>query len=1010
MANVKNFGLIGVGSDIQLGKAGARIINNNGVFTLKGANGTLDAALTAAGITSSGNLTLSAESGKVSIGGIDVLSKSANGHVQLNGVSGVVLPMGTTAQRGTAQLGQVRINTDKANDAVIEFYDGDQWATVATGGNADLLQAELDNVEVSLGASVNADGTFNSAAFTNSATGATSITDAINLVAAAAAAGKDTLDEILPGTDGQIIYNDNGTWVVGAPGATSGVQAHDAGLDALAAKTSTGILVQTGDNTYDSRSLVAPSAGFTIENADGVAGNPTFVLANDLAAVEDLATYGFAVRTADETWATREITGTAARIVVTNGDGIASSPTIDLAEVGQADSGTFLKVTVDGYGRVTGSTAVTTADITALVDNTYVNISGDTMTGTLNMGTNKITGLAAPTEGGDATNKAYVDNAVTGLTWKNAVQVIAKTDVALTGAFASLTIDGRTFTAADAGARVLLVGQTTAADNGIYEITDAGSDNYALVRTADTDAADGSELVGAAVFVISGTQYDNTGWVQTNHSLTSFAGQEWVQFSGGGAYSAGVGLVLDGTTFNVNMGAGVTVLPSDEVGLDIVDGSALQLTSTDTDGQLMLVLADGSGLEQSANGLKIAEGGVTNVMLANSSIVLDADSGTGTVALGGTLNIVGTSAQGISTSVADGTYTLTIDDASTTQKGVASFSDVFFTVTAGAVDLTDASITNAKLVNSGFTVAGNTGSDDVALGETLTVKSADSSITVTAAANELSIQLNTVPVSQGGTGLTSVAEKQVLIGGAGNTITQSADFAFDAATNALTVGSASITGTASGDVTIAATATDGDINLVPNGSGSVVIGTSGAGVIGAEAGQTLTLTGHNTLVLESTSGDIVMTLPSGSTDKVTVAGPTATEYATGLAAEDLTNKQYVDTAINNLAVLTAVRVVKTTVNLGAAGTTSLGSLPANASILRVKVQVSAADTGTATLTVGKVGSTDAYMTDVENDPQTVGLYVAELYAVEAASVEVVATVAGTAASGTATVIVEYQQD
>ena len=126
MANVKNFGLIGVGSDIQLGKAGARIINNNGVFTLKGANGTLDAALTAAGITSSGNLTLSAESGKVSIGGIDVLSKSANGHVQLNGVSGVVLPMGTTAQRGTAQLGQVRINTDKANDAVIEFYDGDQ--------------------------------------------------------------------------------------------------------------------------------------------------------------------------------------------------------------------------------------------------------------------------------------------------------------------------------------------------------------------------------------------------------------------------------------------------------------------------------------------------------------------------------------------------------------------------------------------------------------------------------------------------------------------------------------------------------------------------------------------------------------------------------------------------------------------------------------------------------------------------------------------------------------------
>ena len=263
-------------------------------------------------------------------------------------------------------------------------------------------------------------------------------------------------------------------------------------------------------------------------------------------------------------------------------------------------------------------------------------------------------------------------------------------------------------------------------------------------------------------------------------------------------------------------------------------------------------------------------------------------------------------------------------------------------------------------------------------------------------------------MSQGGTGLTSVAEKQVLIGGAGNTITQSANFAFDSATNALSIATSTLTTNAStGDLSVSAT---GDINLLPGTGGSVIIGTSGAGVIGAEAGQTLTLTGHNTLVLESTSGDIVMTLPSGSTDKVTVAGPTATEYATGLAAEDLTNKQYVDTAINNLAALTAVRVVKTTVNLGAAGTTSLGSLPANASILRVKVQVSAADTGTATLTVGKVGSTAAYMTDVENDPQTVGLYIAELYAVEAAAVEVVATVAGTAVSGTATVIVEYHLD
>ena len=1008
MANVKNFGLIGVGSDLQLGKAGARIINNAGVFTLKAANGTLDAALTAAGITSSGNLNFSTDGGKVIIGGTDVLGKSANGHVMLFGTSGAVLPAGSTAERGTAELGQIRVNTDVSNQATVEYFDGDSWVTLATGGSTGDLQTEIDSIETSLGASVNSDGTFNGTAFSDSASGATSITDAINKVAAAVA-GTDSLDEILPGTDGQIIYNSNGTWVTGAPGATSGVQGYDAGLEALATRTGTGILVQTGDDTYASRTLVAPAAGFEILDADGVAGNPTFALTDDLAAVEDLATYGFAVRTADNTWVTRDITGTAGRISVYFGNGVDSSPTIDLVEVGQADSGSFLKVTLDDYGRVVGSTAVVASDITGLVDGNYVNVTGDTMTGNLDMGNNKITGLGAPTAGGDATNKAYVDNAVTGLTWKDAVDVLANVDVPLSGAFSGLTIDGRTFTEADAGARVLLVAQTNDYENGIYVIGDAGAGYYTLTRSADTDAADGSELEGAAVFVISGTNYDNTGWVQSNHALTDFTGQQWVQFSGGGAYSAGNGLALNGTTFSVNMGAGITTLPSDEVGIDLQSDIALQLTTLDAEGQLTLVLRGGGGLEQDGTGLAIALGGVTNEKLANSSITLDADSGTGAVSLGGTLDVVGTAAQGISTSVASGTITITAADASTTQKGVASFDSVIFTATDGAVSLEDGGVANAKLANSSITFAGNTGTaDDVALGETVTISSADSAITVTAGANALSIQLNTVDVTHGGTGLTSVAAGQVLFGGAGNTIAQDADFAFDAATNALTVGSASITGAAGGDVTIAATATNGDINLVPNGTGAVIIGAPGAGVIAADAGQTLTVTGNNTLILESTSGDVVLKLAAGTADKVTVSGPTAAQYATSLADADLTNKLYVDQAVATGG-SGSIKAVTATVNLATAGTTDIGAaLPAGATVLRVKVQVTSADTGTGTLSIGKYGAVAAYMLDTENDPQTQGMYIAETYAVEAASTQVIATVAGTTASGSAVVIVEYQ--
>jgi hypothetical protein len=42
----------------------------------------------------------------------------------------------------------------------------------------------------------------------------------------------------------------------------------------------------------------------------------------------------------------------------------------------------------------------------------FVNVSGDTMSGDLAMGSNKITGLGAPTTGTDATTKTYVDTAV----------------------------------------------------------------------------------------------------------------------------------------------------------------------------------------------------------------------------------------------------------------------------------------------------------------------------------------------------------------------------------------------------------------------------------------------------------------------------------------------------------------------------------------------------------------------------------------------------------------------
>lgn len=66
-------------------------------------------------------------------------------------------------------------------------------------------------------------------------------------------------------------------------------QATDTDLDALAAVSSTGLIARTGSGTAAARTLTGPAAGLTVSNGDGVSGNPTLALADDLAALEALS-------------------------------------------------------------------------------------------------------------------------------------------------------------------------------------------------------------------------------------------------------------------------------------------------------------------------------------------------------------------------------------------------------------------------------------------------------------------------------------------------------------------------------------------------------------------------------------------------------------------------------------------------------------------------------------------------------------------------------------------------
>jgi hypothetical protein len=148
-------------------------------------------------------------------------------------------------------------------------------------------------------------------------------------------------------------------------------------------------------------------------------------------------------------------------------------------------------------------------------------------TATVDLGGQTLTSVATPTVASDAANKAYVDNVATGLDVKESVRVAADTNVNI--AAPGATIDGVTMAP---GERVLLMGQTDATENGIYDFTDAGT---AMTRSSDSDT-DAEVTSGMFAFVEEGNHEDQ-GWIlATDNPITlGTTDLQFTQFSGAGS-------------------------------------------------------------------------------------------------------------------------------------------------------------------------------------------------------------------------------------------------------------------------------------------------------------------------------------------------------------------------------------------------------------------------------------------------------------------------------------------
>ena len=184
-------------------------------------------------------------------------------------------------------------------------------------------------------------------------------------------------------------------------------------------------------------------------------------------------------------------------------------------------------------------------------------------TAAVSMNSQKITNLAAPAAGSnDAARIVDVENAVqsaaAGIDSKPSVRLVATANIATLSGLSA--IDGVTPVAND---RLLLVGQTTAAQNGVY-VASAG----AWTRATDADAT-GEVTPGAFWFVEEGTAYGKTQWRCNNTGAITVGTTSItiVQFGASADINAGNGLTRTGSDLNVGAGTGITV-SADAVAID----------------------------------------------------------------------------------------------------------------------------------------------------------------------------------------------------------------------------------------------------------------------------------------------------------------------------------------------------------------------------------------------------------------------------------------------------------
>ena len=226
---------------------------------------------------------------------------------------------------------------------------------------------------------------------------------------------------------------------------------------------------------------------------------------------------------------------------------------------------------------------------------TFTNIA--TTTGTI---------TSAPSGPNDIVNQAYVDAVAQGLSFKQPANYTTNGNITLSGL--AVQANGDWVSTLPAGYRILVKNQTAGADNGIY-VAASG----AWARSSDANTWD--EIVSAYLFVLAGTVWSGSSWVNTNQTggtlgTTSIT---FTQFSNNAIYTAGTGLTLTGFQFSITpVGTAGTYGSASQVPVIVTNASGQVSSVTNTSIAISNAQVSGLGTmsTQNANAVAITGGSI----------------------------------------------------------------------------------------------------------------------------------------------------------------------------------------------------------------------------------------------------------------------------------------------------------------------------------------------------------------------------------------------------------------